>query len=76
MELELHRIEVYCVVSWMGVYVYWKLNPRYKSVMPLNNAMQSSGENLQVTTPVVAISARADPTPVENSSTQKAQVVD
>lgn len=44
------------------------------SAMPLNNAMQSdgpSGENLQV-----AISARPDPTSVENSSSPKTQVVD
>uniref|UniRef100_A0A453L997 Uncharacterized protein n=1 Tax=Aegilops tauschii subsp. strangulata TaxID=200361 RepID=A0A453L997_AEGTS len=44
------------------------------SVMPINNAVQSggpSGENLQV-----AISARLDPTSVENGSTPNTQVVD
>ncbi|KAE8792309.1 Myb-like protein L [Hordeum vulgare] len=44
------------------------------SAMPFNNAMQSDGpsvENLQV-----AISARPDPTSVENSSSPKTKVVD
>ncbi|XP_037442572.1 uncharacterized protein LOC119311052 isoform X1 [Triticum dicoccoides] len=44
------------------------------SVMPINNAMQSggpSGEN-----PQVAISARLDPTSIENGSSPNTQVVD